>query len=62
MTSLKLVDLDIDVFDERPAVVKAQIMEAEYWLKCFERVRKLMNSSDRENYDSVTVELLERDE
>ena len=43
-------------------VVEAQIMEAEYWLKHFECVRKLMNAQDREKYDSATAKLLDRDE
>ena len=37
---LKSIYMGLDVFDERTANVETQIMEAEYWIKRFERVRK----------------------
>ena len=54
--------IDLDIFYERTAVVEAQIIEAEYWIWRFERVRKLMNERDKESYDSVRAELLENNE
>ena len=59
---LKLIDMDLDVFDERTAVVEVEIVEAEYWIRRFERVRKLMIERDRESCDSARAESLENDE
>ena len=50
LTCLKLVDLDLDIFDKRTAVVEAQMLEAHYWLRRFEHVRKLMNATEQDQY------------
>ena len=49
-------------FYERTAVVEVEIVEAEYWIRRFERVRKHMIERDRESCDSARAESLENDE
>ena len=62
MTGFKIVDLELDIFDERTKVIEAQMLEATFWIRIFQRVCKLMNAEEKEKFDSANVELVEAED